>query len=275
MNPQHIVPQLLLRAWPFPHGSGRLTDRLFGRLAFKDKTATVRTTDGFDITVMPNDLIGRHLYLTGEFDRSTVRVLRGLSRPGDTLLDIGANIGYVSAAFLKLVPNSNVVAVDPQPGIIDLLRTNLAPFRNRARILPVALSDQDGTMNFFVDPYNKGASKIVYHNGPGTVQVETWSAETLIARSGVDKIDLIKIDVEGHETQVISALLPAIQKFKPRAILFEDHGVKAAPEGTIGSLLKSADYKVTGMKKRLTGLDMIPINSVTDCVCNDYIAQPA
>src|SRR5215471_3758736 len=119
MNPQHKALQILLRSWPFPRGAGRIIDRCFSKVAFDDDIVAVRTTDGFDMNIMPNDVIGRHIYLRGEFDRSTVEVLCNFASPGDTLLDIGANIGYVSACFLKNVPNSKVIAVEPQPAILD------------------------------------------------------------------------------------------------------------------------------------------------------------
>src|SRR5262245_12000473 len=145
MNRQHIAPQIFLRAWPFPRGAGRIVDRFFSKLSFAEDVATVRTTDEFSMQIMPNELVGRHIYLTGEFDRSTVEVLCNFAEDGDTLLDIGANIGYVSACFLKNVSNSRVIAVEPQPKILDLLRHNLGQFEStRYRIAPVALSDRDG-----------------------------------------------------------------------------------------------------------------------------------
>src|SRR5215208_4460547 len=137
MNRQHIIPQILLRAWPFPRGTGRIIDRFFNDLMFTDEISTVDTTDGFPLSVMPNELIGRHLYLTGEFDRTTVEVLLKHAKPGDMLLDVGANIGYVSACFLAKVPESRVIAVEPQPGIVDLLKSNLAQFGDRASVAPV------------------------------------------------------------------------------------------------------------------------------------------
>src|SRR5262245_45879142 len=106
MNREHILPQLVLRSWPFKRGVNRIVGRLFCNLNFKNSVETVRTTHGFDICIMPNDLIGRFLYLTGEFDRAVVDVLLQHARPGDTLIDIGANIGYVSACFLSNVPKS-------------------------------------------------------------------------------------------------------------------------------------------------------------------------
>ena len=80
------------------------------------------------MTVDPNDLIGRHIYLTGKFDRTVFSVLSKFARPGDTLLDIGANIGYVCGCFLQNVPQSKVIAVEPQPIIVNQLASNLQQF---------------------------------------------------------------------------------------------------------------------------------------------------
>lgn len=273
MNREHIIAQVLLRSWPFPRGAGRIIDRLFSNLLFTDEIAEVTTTDRFKITVMPNELIGRHIYLTGEFDRSTVEMLFTLAKSGDTLLDVGANIGYVSACFLTQVAGSHVIAVEPQPAVVDLLRKNLSPFDGRYQILPVALSGKDGTGYLHIDTRNRGASKIVNEGGPGTQVVEMWSADKMLAASNPSKIDLIKLDVEGHEEQVLAALRPALEQFRPRAILFEDQTNKSAPNQPIGLLLHSAGYEIFGLKKHLTKLHLKRIVSEADCVCNDYVAM--
>src|SRR5579883_2284520 len=162
MNRQHIVAQLLLRSWPFPRGAGRIVDRVFSGLVFEQNVATVRSADGFQMRVMPNELVGRHIYLTGEFDRTTVEVLCNFAKPGDVLLDVGANVGYVSACFLQNVPDAKVVSVEPQPGIVELLRSNLAQFGDgRYKVVPVALSDQDREAWFEICDGNRGASKLV------------------------------------------------------------------------------------------------------------------
>ena len=131
LNDRYIGAQLFLRCWPFVNGQGRLVDRLFSRLSFDQKLETVLTTDGFTMTVDPNDLIGRHIYLTGKFDRTVFGVLSKFARPGDTLLDIGANIGYVCGCFLQNVPQSKVIAVEPQPIIVNQLTSNLPAVRRR------------------------------------------------------------------------------------------------------------------------------------------------
>jgi FkbM family methyltransferase len=272
MNSQHLGPQILLRAWPFPRGAGWIIDRFFGNLSFNEEIATVKTTDGFPLSVMPNELIGRHLYLTGEFDRTTVEVLLKYAVHGDTLLDIGANIGYVTACFLAKVPGSRAIAVEPQPEIVDLLTTNLQQFNGRASVAPVALSDHEGESFLLINRLNRGASKIVSSARDQTVKVEMWSPERLLEKFGPTKIDLVKIDVEGQEETVFRALESSLLKYQPRLIMFEDHKGEAAPTAPIGLLLNRLGYSVFGVKKRLTKLEFPSIRSSADCEHNDYIA---
>lgn len=275
MNPQHILPQILLRSWPFPRGSGRIIDHYFSHLAFDAEVAAVCTTDGFTINVLPNEHIGRHIYLMGKFDRSTVEVLLKHSEPGDVLLDIGANIGYVSACFLQNVARSKVIAIEPQPKIVDLLQSNLEPFGNeRYKLFPVALSDRDASGWLEICDLNRGASKIVDEQNKHSVMVELWSTKRLFESLQSDKIDLVKIDVEGHEATVLRACETHFGRVRPRAILFEDHTRSAAPDGSIGQIFERIGYRVLGVKKHLTRLEFVSITTARDCAYNDYLAVP-
>jgi FkbM family methyltransferase len=269
MAHEHRLAKMLLSSWPFPRGAGRLTDKFFSGLHFKDDVATARTTDGFDMNVMPNELIGRHLYLTGEFDRSTTEMLLKLAKPGDRLLDIGANVGYVSACFLNSITDSSVVAVEPQRDIASLLKKNLAQFGSRSEILAVAISDNDGTGLMEIDTGNRGASHIASKPNGNTIEVELWSGDRLFNGR---QFDIIKIDAEGHEARILKACRSAIREQSPRAILFEDHTHSAAPDGEIGSEFGALGYSVWGIRKHLTRLDLVPIISAEDCNHVDYAA---
>ena len=271
MNREHVLPQIVLRSWPFPRGAGRLIDRYFRSLKFSQDRATIRTTDGFEMTVQPNDLIGRHLYLTGEFDRSIVELLLSLARPGDTLLDIGANIGYVSACFLANVPDSSVVAVEPQPAVADLLRQNLARF-GRSNIIQAAISDHDGAGAIEECADNPGAGRLV-NGGVNSIPVDLWTGARLFTSAKIAKLDLVKIDVEGHEEEVFASCIAHFGRLKPRAIVFECTTDKASPTNSIGGGLRSIGYDIFGLRKRLTKLDLVPIRRAGDCSFNDYVAM--
>jgi FkbM family methyltransferase len=266
LNKEHIIAQAMLRAWPFPRGAGRLTDKFFSGLRFSRETVTVTTSDGFSMTIFPNDHIGRHIYLTGEFDRSNVEVLINFSEAGDVLLDIGANCGYVSACFLHTVRQSRVIAVEPQPAVYGLLKQNLERFGSGRQIsVPVAVSEHDTTAWFELCEGNTGGARLVDHYGPSTTKIDVWSAETLFQRLEIHKIDLVKIDVEGHEEPIIRACQNAFARLQPRAILFEDHG---SAQSRIALLLREIGYRVFGLRKSLTRLDLIE----TSGHFNDYVA---
>ena len=211
MNDEHQIPQAILRKWPFPRGAGRIIDRCFSKLTFSRPTAIVRTTDDFEITVAPNELIGRHIYLTGEFDRSIVEVLCNFSEPGDTRLDIGANIGYVSTCFLNNVQNSNVIAVEPQLGVLEILIDNLNRF-GRSEIYRYAIAEVDGEAWFEIDPDNTGAGHIVEKRGIRSMRIETRSADRMFSELDIQKLDLLKIDAEGSEDVIIKSCIPHLEE---------------------------------------------------------------
>lgn len=273
MNPEHLTAQILLLAWPFPRGAGRLIDTFFAKTQFSEQVTKVRTTDGFHISVSPNDLIGRHIYLTGEFDRSIVELLCRLAQPGDTLLDVGANIGYVSSCFLANVANSRVVAVEPQLGVIKLLNENLSQFgSNRHQIVPSALSNETRKGWLLPCDANPGAGRLV-EEGSGAIAVDILSASDLFELAKIEKLDLVKIDVEGHEEEVISACAGAFKRLRPRAIIFECGSARASPDGSVGSIFAALGYDIFGIKKRLTKIDLPKITKSSDCIFNDYIAM--
>lgn len=270
----NLPPSLVKRIasnWPFANGSGRFIDK-FGRKAqFGSSVMTCRTSDEFEIDVLGNDHIGRHLLISGEFDRSVIQVLLDFAKGGDCVLDIGANIGYVSCCLLKNIAGSHVICIEPQPIIIDLLRRNLSRFdASRSRIIDAALSDRDGEVVLNIDDQNRGASSIHAKSGDASVTVQSVSAERLF--SSFSSLDLIKIDVEGHEEHVIRSAAGQLARLKPRAILFEDRVGGAWPGGAIGKILTNLGYTVYGIKKSLTSTSLVVVKSAQECFYNDYLA---
>lgn len=258
-----MAPQLLLRSWPFPRGAGRIVDKFFSGLRFREKIAVVRTTDDFEITIDPNELIGRHIYLTGEFDRSIVELLCNFSEPNDTLLDIGANIGYVSACFLQNVPGSKSIAVEPQADVLKLLSANLP--QARSTVYPYAISNTDGDAWFETNQANSGAGRVVAGGGIGTIRIPTRSADTMFRDIQPTHIDLVKIDAEGFEKTIISACAQHFERLQPKAIIFEDSANDALE---ISASLAAIGYKVFGIRKSLRSLALVD----SDQPSHDYIA---
>ena len=262
---------IVARHWPFANGSGRILDRFARGIDLGVGERTAMTSDGFPMHVYADDLIGRHIVMSGKFDRSVIQALLNLARPGDTLLDIGANIGYYSALFLHKVKNSRAVCFEPQPGIVDLLRLNLAQFGDRAQVHQVGLADKEGELRFHVDLTNRGASRF---RTDGELVIKVQDAAKVFAE--LDRVDLMKIDVEGFEEPIFRAIEGELARLQPRAILFEDQTRSAAPTGVLGSVLARVDYTVWGIDKRLLKTALVRIESSGDCRFNDYLAlRPA
>lgn len=254
---------------------------------------TVKTSDGFALTILPNDHIGRHLYLTGQFDRTIVEVLLRFSQKNDRILDIGANIGYVSCALLRQVKGSRVVSVEPQPLVYELLAQNVKSIGGgRARPIRAAVSDADGRGTLVIAEGNTGASRLVSlesrnassgSNGPSgsktagkEITVDLISGNELMRCSGLDRVDLIKIDVEGHEDVVLSTLTPVIERDRPRAIVFEHQGDLCSCSSSIGRRFKSLHYEIFGVRKTLTRWRLVSLADLTRSrrLSHDYLARP-
>ena len=262
----NLVP-FIARHWPFSNGSGRILDKFANGVDLGIGEQVAKTSDGFLMHVFADDLIGRHILMSGSFDRSVIQVLLKQARSGDVLLDIGANIGYVSAVFLKRIDKSEVLCIEPQPGVVDLLRKNMAQFGGRAKIEQVGLADKNGYLKFHVNTKNRGASRI---SADGEIEIQVKMACAVLAT--LPRLDLIKIDVEGFEEPIFRSIEAELKRLKPRAILFEDQTGAAAPTEKIGAILTRCGYRIVGINKRLLKTELVPINSPEDCRFNDYLA---
>jgi FkbM family methyltransferase len=145
---------------------------------------------------------------------------RQFVKPGELVFDVGANEGEYTRSFLAL--GARVVAVEPQPQCLRLLRT----IRNRRlSIEPVAVGDHFGTatlrvcsddgMSSLSEEWVERLGKRYSHREWNTrVDVQVVTLDSLIAKHG--EPDFIKIDVEGYEPQVLAGL-----NVMPRGLTFE------------------------------------------------------
>jgi FkbM family methyltransferase len=139
---------------------------------------------------------------------------------GDTVLDIGANLGYYSKQFAKLVGNSGkLYSVEPIELYRSVLTHNLAGLSN-VIILPFALGESDGTIkmgNPSTDKHRHGLMRVLneqeQQNESDFYEVTMKNPATLFSKMG--RIDYIKCDIEGYEVPVIPIMKPVIEKNQP------------------------------------------------------------
>ena len=139
-------------------------------------------------------------------------------------VDVGANIGCHSLIASKIA--SKVIAIEPIESLRNRLSANIRLNNiNNIIIKPVAVSDYIGTVSFFLpkdDAANQGIGSLSRKEYTGKeIKVPVTTLDELLKNE--ERIDFIKIDVEGHSKEVIFGAKEIIKKFKPLVIYEDDN----------------------------------------------------
>jgi FkbM family methyltransferase len=218
----------MARRYPFYSGCGWLANhRIIEWLAGPSKEiAWARVQGGYFVAAPLDDHVGRAIFYVGELDRKVTWVCSRLVRSGDTVLDIGANLGMVSFILSAMVgPSGQVHAFEPNPDMQSLVREAIA--RNRIHNInlhPIALGAQAGEVMLSVPRGNAGAASVVAARARSEsvdLPVEMRTLSSVMAEHDVDRIRLVKIDVEGFEPEVLAGAIGLFSRVQPDAIIFE------------------------------------------------------
>lgn len=226
---------------------------------------TVRMPWGAVLEVNPQEGIGRELFRQNIFDISVSEAAWRILRPGDLVLDVGANIGYMTSLFAARVGPSGVVhAFEPHPRIFPRLQRNVAslPSAGSAGVVlhDCALGDRDGAASL-VEPeafaFNEGAATIdrsLDSAGKSGVvnEVKMSRLDTVF---GSERIKLLKIDVEGFEAEVLSGGKRLFAARSVANVIYEAHDRERSP---LHSFFLERGYAIFGIGHTLFGLKMTP-----------------
>lgn len=174
--------------------------------------------------------ISRTLTLFGTREVEHKIMLEHIVKPGMRIYDIGANIGYYALMELGLLKGKGeLIAIEPSTSNVALLKRNLGlnNYTKQVKVLEGAVSDQPGIKKFYLsnqsnlNTFHTGGTGAAHLSGK-TLEVKTFTVPELSQMFGPP--DLIRMDVEGHEVEVINGMLMQIKNnlFKPM-ILFETH----------------------------------------------------
>lgn len=158
----------------------------------------------------------------GDYGYGETVVFRNLLKSGDHVVDVGANIGAMSLFFSDVVGGEGMVrAFEASPFAFGLLRHNVE-LNGRTNVIcrRAIVSDESGAGSF-IDPDVARINRVDFGSlsvavnpkrVPG-VFVET--EKTRIDDLGLERCDLIKVDVEGHEASVMAGALSVVERFRP------------------------------------------------------------
>ncbi|MFY9655225.1 MAG: FkbM family methyltransferase [Methylocystis sp.] len=186
--------------------------------------------------VLRNDLfISRSMIEYGEWTESEFTLMAQLLRPGDTVIDVGANIGCLTVPFARTVgPQGCVYGFEPQPGLYRLLAANtVINGLHNVRLFNAACSDRPDVVAFDEADYTAAANYGALSVEALTRQVSRFSRQTLIVTLDAaiqhEQVRLIKIDVEGAEAAVLRGARELIRRTRP-ALYVELEFPHLAPE---------------------------------------------
>jgi FkbM family methyltransferase len=170
----------------------------------------------------------------------------------DTIVDLGANIGLTSVYLAKKHGCRRLVAVEPVPGNVELLRENLALNSVPAEVVEAVVALDDGVAHFQeVAASNRGQV------GESGREVRAVSMPALLDRLGSD-VDMLKVDIEGSEQELFGAGAAWLRKV--RSIMVEFH---------TGLVDKAALVDVIERE----GFRFIPVGSVNDHSTDAFIRE--
>lgn len=197
-----------------------------GRVLLETAFGHLMLVDGGDTAIVP------HLIRDGWFDRTLTDTIRQLLRPGMTFIDIGANFGtYTLIGAERVGEAGRVIAIEPAAAIAALLFENagLNGFASRAEVLRCALGEAEGTLTLYEFATRQGSNTMLasvaddartqFGEAIVTREVACRTLDSIAAEQGLDRIDLIKIDVEGFEDKVLAGGQATLLRYRPKLIL--------------------------------------------------------
>lgn len=254
-------PSPALRAYRFInrpyywYRPSQLAIRLRARTNTDGSPRLVRTAWGSHLYCWP-DPLGQAVARTGVYDLVVAETLARLADPGETAVDAGANVGFVSSLLAHAVGSGGrVVSFEPHPLIFQTLANNASRWKatDRVEMLEVrqaAVSSSAGVLPLAIDPatfaHNKGTASLEQADPRHSTEVETVCLDDEFSTP----IGVLKLDVEGHELAALAGARALLAGKLIRDIVFEEHQPPPTP---VIELLESHGYTVFGVRQGVAG----------------------
>ncbi len=171
----------------------------------------VTLESGEYVCVDTNSLDSIDYLLDFGMERHVVPVFRRFAKPNSFILDIGANFGlYTAIGGLIIREHGQLIAFEGNPHTFDYLRrtayANKLYHNKRMQLVNALVSDQSGSGTLHYLPTELGGASMMRERSPGSISIDVPKVSIDEFLGGDAKVDLVKIDVEGHEPQVLKGM---------------------------------------------------------------------
>jgi FkbM family methyltransferase len=239
--------------------------RLIVEVKARPAAALVQLPWNFPIRVTPTETIGWAIYSRAIYELPLTEALFRLARPGDVVVDGGANVGYVTSLLAARVgPTGMVHSFEPNPDAFAHLEQNCQLWRGLAACPTIvahaeALGPNPGMATLHIpasSAWNGGRASIESSTigEPGRrVEVRVTALDDLF-RNG-EKISVIKLDLEGFEYEALRGMEGLLRERRVKAVVFEETNPFPASSH---NFLKGLGFSIFGLDNRLRGLVCLP-----------------
>jgi FkbM family methyltransferase len=169
-------------------------------------------------------------------------------QPGDVVFDLGGNLGTSALVFSEMTGGDGHV-LSFEPVFHQLLSTNLRENGvTNVTVIPEGVSDRSGTAKFAIT--ERGIDSRIDPDGDGGIResIPVVSLDDFCAREGIDRIDFVKMDIEGAEELALRGSAEVVRRFRPKwsiASYHTDHGFGGEPQHPkLVALLREYGYQI-------------------------------
>jgi len=210
--------------------------------------------------------IGAAIYWTGFHEFHELLFLNRFLTRDMVFADVGANLGEYTLFAAKRVKNGKVLSFEPMPKMTALLQENikLNGFQN-VRVMNYGLSDKEATLPIHeIEGADDGLSTFFIGDlkSRGTTEASLKALDAVAGELGIQRIDFIKMDIEGAELYALRGAVNTIRKYRPTMMVeINSHSYKSAGYSVedIFKFFSDLSYQAYEIKKQG---ELVPLNSI-------------
>jgi len=222
--------------------------------------------NGYELEVIPSDLgTSLELLLFGIHEPVSTKLVSKILKKDMTCLDIGSNIGYYVMLEKKILGDTGkIIALEPSPENFKYLTKNVQRTNStNIELHNIAAGNVRGKLDFFMYDGESNSGHIVpdnsFKNASGKIiQVPVTPIDILVKDLNINKLDFLRMDVEGYEFEILKGMLNTLEKYRP-IIQIEVHRSIMGNENTkkFFEILQKLDYEIKSYIPREIDTPMI------------------
>ncbi len=210
--------------------------------------------------------MGYNIASQGLYELGVTETLWRLTELGDLAIDAGASIGYMASVLgVRVGPKGRVICFEPNPQVFESLRENVENWKKDGRcgtfdLQQAALGKETGKARLHMSKWfltNRGTSwisdQVVEEKDVRVIEVLLRNLDRVVEEGGT--IGVLKIDVQGHEMNVLQGTAGLLRRHAVRDIVFEEETPYPA---STHEYLESFGYSVFGIVETFSGVQLVP-----------------